>query len=276
LGGGKLDWREIAVLAPGDGEKELLPVDKDNIWRFARETDANMVRVCGAGYDKKTQTCTSESERFLFYRGLGAFDLPIRARIDEKGQVEVKNAGAEPLKDIIYIRVSEKTISLASGGDLPADAVQRRATELPPSTVGEAMDTVAVALEKAGLYRKEARAMVNTWRKSYFETPGFRILYIIPRKDTDRLLPLTLDPLPAQLERVLVGRFDLLLPEDEIRAEDVIRNSDRKSDAAQLLGRFAEPIVRRIYQKTTDPGTRARAEALLGQFSTHDATAASR
>ena len=60
-----------------------------------------------------------------------------------------------------------------------------------------------------GLFEDEAQAMLNTWKASYFEKPGARVFYIVPREWTDYFLPLQFS-VPADVTRVLVGRVDLL------------------------------------------------------------------
>jgi hypothetical protein len=146
---------------------------------------------------------------------------------------------------------------------LAAGAKTNIPTELEETSLAEAMDAVADRLHRAGLYADEARAMVNTWRKSYFQTEGFRILYFVPRRLTDSILPLTVDPQPKELVRVLVGRLDVLLPAQEENAKKTIRKAKSLEEAQLELGRFAEPIVRRVRDTTNDPDLRERASVLL-------------
>ena len=63
------------------------------------------------------------------------------------------------------------------------------------------------ALLKQGLYADEAEAMLNTWKASYFEKPGLRLFYVVPREWTDYFLPLTIS-VPARVNRAIVGRID--------------------------------------------------------------------
>jgi hypothetical protein len=67
-------------------------------------------------------------------------------------------------------------------------------------------------LVRAGLSGEEADALLATWRESYFEREGLRVFWIVPRGFTDRVLPLRLKPAPDKLERVLVGRSELITP----------------------------------------------------------------
>ena len=84
-----------------------------------------------------------------------------------------------------------------------------------------AMHDMAAALVEAGLYEKEARAMVNTWQDQWFEDEGTRVLYLLPRAWTDRTLPLQVSPQPDAVVRVMVGRAELIIPsvERELREQ---------------------------------------------------------
>jgi hypothetical protein len=71
------------------------------------------------------------------------------------------------------------------------------------------------ALVAAGLYADEADALLATWQKSYFHSPGLRLFYMVPRVWTDHYLPLTVTGEP-KIERVMIGRLELV--SDEQRA----------------------------------------------------------
>merc|ERR1711976_1098182 len=73
------------------------------------------------------------------------------------------------------------------------------------------------ALLEAGLYPLEARAMVDTWTRSYFQTPGVRVLYVSPQRWANRLLPTTVTPQPDDFVRVFVGRVEVMLSASEKR-----------------------------------------------------------
>src|SRR5262249_57791156 len=88
--------------------------------------------------------------------------------------------------------------------------------------VPQVKQAVAAALVKAGLYPKEARAMVNTWEKSYFRTEGLRLLYVLPPATVDEVIPIQIKPAPEQLVRVMVGRVEVLTPGAERRIEKAV------------------------------------------------------
>jgi hypothetical protein len=79
----------------------------------------------------------------------------------------------------------------------------------------QARPAIAAALVASGLFEDEAWAMVDTWTGSWLQTPGTRLLYLLPRQWTDELLPLSLSVTPTEIERTLVGRIDFLTPEAE-------------------------------------------------------------
>jgi len=67
------------------------------------------------------------------------------------------------------------------------------------------------ALVAAGLYDDEALALLNTWKLSYFKSPGLRLFFLVPRAWTDFYLPLEISR-PADIKRVMVGRIELVTP----------------------------------------------------------------
>jgi len=96
-------------------------------------------------------------------------------------------------------------------------------------------------LTAQGLFPREAAAMVETWRDSWFEE-GARLFYVLPQEAVDALLPLRIDPKPARVTRVFVGRVEIVTPEIETEVAQAIRTSDRT--VLRKYGRFLEPISR--------------------------------
>jgi hypothetical protein len=83
------------------------------------------------------------------------------------------------------------------------------------------MNELHAAMVKSGLYADEARALLNTWYNGYFIEGGIKAFWIVPRKEVDRILPLEITPAPDSLERVIIGRSEILTPDFEakLRAE---------------------------------------------------------
>ena len=132
-------------------------------------------------------------------------------------------------------------------------------------------DDLAAKLTESGLYAKEARAMVNTWKTSYFQNDGIRVLFVLPQSWTDAFIPIRIAPKPREVVRVMVGRLELLSPERERRAEAAVRDlasgdPARRQEAFAFLreqGRYVEPIVRRVAATTRDDGVRTLCRRLL-------------
>ena len=93
--------------------------------------------------------------------------------------------------------------------------------------------------------------MVKTWRDSWFEEDGLRVLYVLPRAWTDRTLPLEMNPAPKELVRVMVGRAEVLTPAREQTLSQNLRKAhggDRDAVGEVVaefksLGRFAQPAL---------------------------------
>lgn len=202
---GEAMWR-VDVLAPATREEINTPRDLETPqWPRARVADANLLRGP-----------KNEIEGFIFYRGLGNFALPLQVAATD-GRLTLLNAGAQPIP---FLCVYEKPAATAEGqlwlgGPLAAGA----RIEAPLSVRRDALVrfsdrllAFATALQRAGLTPNEARAMLATWEESYFARPGLRVFWIVPRALTDAILPIEIKPRPDKLERVLVGRTEVLTP----------------------------------------------------------------
>ena len=243
----KLSWKGIKVLP---GEKMKLPTEeKKSRYYAARETDATPLRV--SLYSKEEGQLTTEQEKFLFYRGVGDFDLPLTVRAQGGGKFSVSwdCKAPQPQDDLILVQIDGgkcrfQPFRLTDKGK--AD-VQVPDADSATDKLGE---TMVALLTERGLTEKEARAMVKTWSSAWFGEEGTRVLYLLPEETTDKLLPLTIDPKPATLVRVLVGRHDVLTPEKEKQIEGWVAKATREgesdagrqaaSEALAKLGRYRD------------------------------------
>ena len=113
--------------------------------------------------------------------------------------------------------------------------------------------------------------MVRTWSRSWFTSEGTRVVWIVPRPVTDALLPLSIDPQPDEVVRVLVGRLEIITPETRDEVEAAVRDRFSADGAAaaratarlERLGRFLEPHLRNVLASTKDETVRKHAQALL-------------
>ncbi len=206
----------------------------------ARATTSTPLRV---------QTPAGEQyEKFLFYRGVSVFPVPISATVTPAGQVRAGNRGNFTFPSVIlFERRSEKV------GYRIANALQTEKTLDSPELTAT-VDSLARDLEgilvAQGLYQNEAQAMVQTWRDSWFEE-GSRLLYIVPPEFVNTVLPLSIKPAPVQTTRVFVGRLELVTPATASAVEKAFAQHDRATLAK--YARFLEPILKTMIENA--PGS---------------------
>src|SRR5262249_27238111 len=94
------------------------------------------------------------------------------------------------------------------------------------------------SLRNEGLFDDEAEAMLNTWQRSYFQGVGQRVFFIVPRKWTDRALPLKFS-VPVEVTRAMIGRIELITPEQR----QTIATLPMNAKGMEKLGRFGYAMV---------------------------------
>ncbi|HTV47067.1 MAG TPA: hypothetical protein VMG59_01355 [Phycisphaerae bacterium] len=183
---GRLVWQNVELNASPGG-----PQTDDYVWTSPRQVNASYV-----------QTPAGETERFLFYRGVGHLDSPLR----------IIQTGSQ-LQNVDLLRKS-----------------------------------MHQGLVAAGLYDDEATALLNTWQLSYFRSGGERVFFIVPQVWTDWVLPLDVHT-PADITRVMVGRIELVTPEQRALLNKMATMPADSLDFNQLvedynqLGRFAAALI---------------------------------
>ena len=272
---GWLDWGRFRVLSPGESAAPPPSAPKDQYtWSYARDVSANFVEFPNG-----------ESERFLFYRGLSNAipPLTVRALPALKGPRElvIENIGAATVQSVFVLRVEDGggAFSLVQSG-VPAHESKNFAVPGEPELMGfetyvaRLSAEMTRALEGQGLFNDEAVAMVNTWKRQWFKTPGIRVLYFAPSTWTDATLPLQIAPTPVSLVRVMVMRAEVLTP--EIESADVAALSGGSGDALESyfskLGRFAEPRLRRALAQAPSAEGQALLERLALSVSRSNST----
>ena len=203
---GGIEW-DIDILTPAQTCEAVLFKPGDSLgWLRARQPVTNAVR-----------SASGETEGYLFYRGVGHFDPGLKTTVsaDETLHLENKTGGRIPYLVAFEIadgklRWTENTSGLEAESSLSiAESGMKEEKSGFSEPLYRAMKT---GLEKCGLTDSEARAMVETWWQSYFEAPGLRVFWVLPREATDRVLPLDVSPPPTEIVRVLVGRSEVLRP----------------------------------------------------------------
>lgn len=225
---GSIAWNDVAVSPSRAGE--FPREDAANRYYAARETSSAPLFV--------NTTAGDQQEKFLFYRGVSAAPLPLSAEQTSDGKLAVRSLSDDEIPAItLFERRGERV------GYRLARAITDETVLDPPELTGS-VDDLGADLEgilvDQGLYPDEAHAMVETWRDSWFEE-GSRLIYIVPRRFIDNVLPLTIKPAPAQIARVFVGRLEIVTPATARAVETAIAVNDEVT--LNKYGRFLEPIL---------------------------------
>lgn len=224
---GEIAWTRVKV-EPG-GRDDFRVEREPNHYYVARETDAAPLSV------------GPERERFLFYRGVGRLPPHIAASVNADGQVVVSETRGAPLGDIILFENRD--------GAMAYQSLQTSSTSvtLNPLTVRGNAQSPQKYLEQVlvarGLYPREAKAMVESWRGSWFEH-GTRLFYIVSNEVVDTMLPLQIEPRPAEVERVFVGRLEIATPRTLSEVKSALERNDRR--VLTQYGRFLDPLAKRL------------------------------
>ncbi len=246
----QLNWKEVQVASK---EEATLPEDKKpSRYYAARETDAAPLRVAAHKEAERTveqgrlvvkeAEWTTEQEKFLFYRGVGTFDLPLSVKASAGGKCSVGWKGKVPEGDLILVQVKAGKIRFRQFGlerkDRGGAGAEVQVPEVD-ATAKELGDALVKLLVAKGLFEKEAQAMVKTWSSAWFGEEGTRVLYLLPTDLTDELLPLKVEPKPDALTRVLVGRHDVLTPEREKQIDALVTQHREAAPLPEATRRVA-------------------------------------
>ena len=243
----KLTWSHLKI-----GGDWALTNTAAHVWTSPRAVSAASV-----------QTTNGESEKFLFYRGVAHLDAPLRISRDVnsgdllfRSQLENLPVSKPPVISSLWL------VDIQPGGkiafrSLPALTLQadskkiltRTAASFPPKDFNPGnLEKLKTALQAAlvadGLFADEAQALLNTWELSYFKSPGLRVFFIVPRAWTDFYLPLEISP-PADINRVMVGRIELVTPEQRKKLQQISRftTAQINQEVGQLFTNFYGKIT---------------------------------
>jgi len=224
---GHIEWNALEILP--DLKSSLPRTGGASHYFAARGTDSNRVRI------------GQQQEQFLFYRGVANFGVPLSARVTGKSSVEVSNTGDDPLALAVLFENRGGQIgyrmlrALHGSNDVAAPALT--------GSLDRLKQELSDALVSQGLYRKEADAMIETWRDSWFEE-GMRVFYLVPQTLVNRELPLAIQPAPAKIARVFVGREEILSPYMRDRLTTAL--STGNTPTLDRFGRFLAPFMQQV------------------------------
>ena len=227
-----VDWERVEIV-PGVEGPDLRREAADSHYYPARETDAALVRR-GA-----------ESEKFLFYRGVGHFALRITATMAED-RVRVANAGEASSMPVFVVHARDGRVGFVvmEGDTFEVEVPQ------PDGDLDALLEAMREQLVATGLYGREADAMIATWRDHWFEDDGVRLFYVMHDDAVEARLPLVIDPRPEEIVRTMVGRIELMTPDLRERAQLIVDAAADPVKACEDLrrrhGRFADPLAQEL------------------------------
>lgn len=231
---GSIAWDAVTISPSLRAEFPRQPGDSH--YYAARMTSATPLRV-------KTPA-GEQQEKFLFYRGVSTFRVPVSAKLTADGKVQIENTAEEEIGNTILFERRGDRVGYRISGAVAKETVLEQ-----PELTGNVHDLgreLVGMLVAQGLYVDEAQAMVETWRDSWFEE-GSRLIYLVPEKFVNGILPLSIHPAPAQIARVFVGRLELVTPATEKAVDVAFASNDKVT--LEKYGRFLEPILQTMVAK---------------------------
>lgn len=204
---GWIEWN-TNILAKGVNIAYSPPTwQETKTWTTPRKTTSNLITVNG------------EVEKFLFYRGIGNFTLPVVTKFTKEGNLMILNNSVEEIPYFyVYEKLPDNKFKLWFTGAIKSgesETISKPTQEFDVTELDSKLIEFQSELESAGLYSDEAVSMLNTWKQSYFGKTGLRIFWILTENQTKKILPLTLTPKASKVSRVLVARSEVLTPEFE-------------------------------------------------------------
>jgi len=209
-----LNWKGITL----GGEGSLMETT-DHVWLAPRKVRSTIVN--GSDW----------SEKYLFYRGVGNINAPLRIKRDpESGRFlaysqwpsEIPLTIAPSIEKIWLTQIlkdgrcayaSMDSVALKPEGVLLAQFPSSfKSDDFSTDGLLQLRRSIRTAVIDAGLYEDEADALLNTWELSYFKSHGFRLFFLVPESWTNRILPMHISE-PTELTRVMIGRIELVTPE---------------------------------------------------------------
>jgi hypothetical protein len=243
----KLEWSGLEI-----GGNWPLTNTTAHVWTSPRAVRAASV-----------QTTNGETEKFLFYRGVAHINAPLKISREANTSELLFRSQLEKLpEDKSLVIRSMWLVNIRPDGkiafrSLPQIALDRNSKKILTHTpvdflagdfnsgnLEKLKTSLQTALVSHGLFADEAQALLNTWELSYFKSAGLRVFFLVPRAWTDFYLPLEMS-LPADINRVMVGRIELITPEQRGKLLEISRfpTPQINHEAGQLFTNFYGKIT---------------------------------
>ena len=171
---GSLTWHNLEINAANSG-----PETGDHVWTAPRAVQALQVK-----------TEKGESEKYLFYRGVGHLEAPlIVTRRENTLQIAANAANTPAIPMLWYADIRKdgtaayRTIRGAENAAVLAETPARFAeTDYKQTSIAALRGDMCASLLSAGLNGDEADALLNTWELSYFKSAGARLFFLVPQE----------------------------------------------------------------------------------------------
>ena len=221
----RLEWNHLKI-----GGHWPVTNTTEHVWTSPRAVQSALV-----------QTTNGESEKFLFYRGVAHINAPLKISRDaNSGELvfrsQLEDLPADKPLDLHALwlvdihpdgKIAFRTLPPVSLAHDAKTYVTHTPAAFAPGVFSsrnleKLKASLLAALVAEGLYTDEAQALLNTWELSYFKSTGLRVFFLVPRAWTDFYLPLDIS-VPADINRVMVGRIELVTPEQRKGLQKIAR-----------------------------------------------------
>ncbi|MFC5050619.1 hypothetical protein ACFPK9_08340 [Rubritalea spongiae] len=238
---GSIEW-DVNILPKDQADTALTFKPFENYtWIYPRVPNANMLKV------------DDEYEDYLFYRGIGNFELPATFSVDDNETLSVSNNSRDAIPFALAFENINGKFRYKNLSNIPSNSVISVSENdwiSPQNQQVEVFQAMRAGLVAQGLTTDEANSMIRTWWKSYFNKPGLRVFWVVPSHDLEKILPLTLTPQPEKAVRVMVGRADILRPSFE---QSLVKTVGKSSFQPYETDRFQLAYKQRLEQLITEP-----------------------
>ncbi|MGO8931243.1 MAG: hypothetical protein ACLQU3_30680 [Limisphaerales bacterium] len=273
---GTLTWNDLKIGVDAKG-----PESTERVWTAPRNVQADSI-----------STASGESEKFLFYRGVGHLACPLQLRrAPDAAMLECRSQIGPALTNCQPMTVQHLWLaSFRAGGacafrSLGPVTLDGRTTNQDQATLftrparfargeysganlSQLRAEMRLALQEEGLLPDEAEALLTTWELSYFKSAGLRLFFMVPRAWTDSYLPLDIS-VPCEIKRAMVGRLELVTPEQRVLLRELAHAPVPTKPWAYYEMNGERPVIRGVMPPSYRDLGRFRNTLLLDEYQAH-------
>jgi hypothetical protein len=254
---GHISWNQLQI-----GTQAAGPKTNSHVWVAPRKVNAANI-----------STAADEHEKYLFYRGVGQQIAPIKVCTIAQGEQlqisgtfpQLVSSGTTAIIPKLWLMETRENgkIAYRTIATLQIDSqdiapkilsAKRRFADSDFNLENRALleAEMKAALLEEGLFPNEAIALLSTWQQAYFESPGLRLFYCVPRLWTDHFLPLAIS-VDAKITRVMVGRVELISDQQRTVLQKLAAGEISKEDWLAKIPQFS-PSLEKLLAGHSDFG----------------------